>query len=60
MKIYNTREFKDILSRNGYIYQYCRGSHFHYLKGKSEIVINKDLNPMVQRRLIKQYKLKLK
>lgn len=53
----DAREMKKILRNNGYEYQRCRGSHFMYSNGKNTIVVNKDLNCMVAKRLIKQYNL---
>lgn len=54
---YSAREFKKILTRNGYHYESCNGSHFKYVKGNDSVVITKDLNSMVARRLIKEHNL---
>lgn len=53
------REFERLLSKNGYKYARSRGSHFVYINRVSHrlIVVNKDLNDMVKRRLIKEYEL---
>ena len=57
-KAYSTREFAKILNKNGYEMISCRGDHFKFQKGNDKIVINKDINKMVCRRLIKTHKLK--
>lgn len=46
-----------ILKRNGYGLVRKKGSHFIYSNGTRTISINKDLNMMVARRLIKENKL---
>ena len=51
------REFEPILKANGYHEIRSRGSHFIYGNGKNQITVNKDLNKMVRRRLIKENKL---
>ena len=48
------REFEPILKANGYHEIRSRGSHFIYGNGKNQITVNKDLNKMVQIRLIKE------
>ena len=48
------REFEPILKANGYREIRSRGSHFIYGNGKNQITVNKDLNKMVRRRLIKE------
>ena len=48
------REFELILKANGYHEIRSRGSHFIYGNGKNQITVNKDLNKMVQLRLIKE------
>ena len=53
----DAKEMKKILRANGYDFIRCKGSHFMYSNGKNTIAINKDLNCMVARRLIKQYNL---
>ena len=52
------REFIPILIRNGYHEIRSRGSHFTYSNGINQITVNKDLNKMVRRRLIKENNLK--
>lgn len=53
----DAKEMKKILRANGYEYIRCKGSHFMYSNGTNTIAVNKDLNCMVARRLIKQYNL---
>lgn len=48
------REFELILKANGYHEIRSRGSHFIQGNGKNQITVNKDLNKMVQLRLIKE------
>ena len=50
----NLREFEPILKANGSREIRSRGSHFMYGNGKNHITVNKDLNKMVQLRLIKE------
>ena len=50
----NLREFEPILKANGYREIRSKGSHFIYGNGKNQITVNKDLNKMVRRRLIKE------
>lgn len=50
----NLREFEPILKANGYHEIRSRGSHFMYGNGKNHITVNKNLNKMVQLRLIKE------
>lgn len=50
----NLREFEPIIKANGYREIRSRGSHFMYGNGKNHITVNKDLNKMVQLRLIKE------
>lgn len=55
MKTYSTREARKILRANGYKYVGCKGDHFRYVKDGNLIVITKDLNKMVWRRLCKEH-----
>ena len=58
MRISKTmREIIPILRDNGYHYLRCRGSHFIFSNGQDSITVNKDLNKMVKRRLIKEHNL---
>ena len=53
----DAKKMKKILRSNGYEHIRCKGSHFIYSDGTNTIAVNKDLNCMVARRLIKQYNL---
>lgn len=55
------RTFVSILRKNGYTKIRSRGSHFVYFNRTNHrhIVINKDLNKMVRKRLIKEYELEV-
>lgn len=57
VKAYSKREFEQLLSDNGYEFARCRGSHFVYKKGNVTIVVPKNLNSMIGRRLIKEHNL---
>ena len=60
-RYYSSREFRNILSNNGYSLIRTTGSHLIYSNGKSNIVITaNNLNAMICRRLIKENELKLK
>ena len=59
MKVYNKREFANILSNNGYKYVRCRGSHFIYRKESETIAVPKNLNKMISKRLIKENNLSI-
>ena len=48
------RSFIKMLISNGYYEMRSKGSHFIYTNGVNHITVNKDLNRMVQRRLIKE------
>lgn len=57
-KIYTSREFICLLRNNGYDYDRCKGDHMIYVKGGRHISVTaKSINPMVARRLIKEYNL---
>lgn len=53
------REIEPILSCNGYKLVRCKGSHFIYMNRTTHkiISVNKDLNKMVRRRIVKENKL---
>ena len=55
----DAREMKKILRNNGYEYQICKGSHFMYSNCIYTVAVNKDLNAMVAKRIIKQYHLQV-
>ena len=59
MKVYNSREAQKVVRKNGYTYEYSRGDHDHYIKGKQRIVIARKLNRMIWERLVKEYELNL-
>ena len=48
------RSFVPILINNGYREIRSNGSHFIYSNGTNQTTVNKDLNKMVRRRLIKE------
>lgn len=53
------REIEPILSCNDYKLVRCKGSHFIYMNRTTHkiISVNKDLNKMVRKRIIKENKL---
>ena len=53
----DAKQMKKILHHNGFRCVRTKGSHFIYSDGRNTISINKDLNCMVARRLLKQYNL---
>lgn len=53
----DAKMMKKILLDNGFQCVRSKGSHFIYSDGRNTISINKDLNCMVARRLLKQYNL---
>lgn len=53
----DAKKMKKILLKNGFKFVRSKGSHFIYSDGRNTISINKDLNCMVARRLLKQYNL---
>ena len=57
--MFDARKMKKILRNNGYEYQRCRGSHFMYSNGVYTVAVNKDLNTMVAKRIIRQYHLRV-
>ena len=48
------RSFVPMLLSNGYREIRSNGSHFIYSNGTNQITVNKDLNKMVRKRLIKE------
>ena len=48
------REFEPMHKENGYSEIRSNGSHFIYSNGNNQITVNKDLNKMVRKRLIKE------
>lgn len=59
MKVYNSREAKKILRRNGWIYSRSSGDHTIYKKDNRTIWIAKSLNRMIWERLVKENQLNL-
>ena len=59
MKVYNSREAKKVVTRNGYTYEYSKGSHAYYKKDNQLIVIANNLNRMIWERLVKEHQLNL-
>ena len=57
-KEFSKYEFARILLDNGFTFNRQKGSHYIYKRNNETIMINKDLNKMVARRLIKTYNLK--
>lgn len=54
---YDFRRMQRILKDNRYELVRIRGSHFMYSNGHRTVSVNKDLNMMVAKRLIKEYEL---
>ena len=54
MKVYNSREAKKILHRNGWIYARTSGDHTLYKKDNKTIWIAENLNRMIWQRLVKE------
>ena len=48
------KQFVPILMKNGYHKVRTKGSHFIYCNGENTIAVNKDLNRMVRKRLLKE------
>ena len=59
-KSYNTREFHKILIDNGFELVRQRGSHYIFKRGSEHVTMNRNINLMVIRRLVKEYDLILK
>jgi predicted RNA binding protein YcfA (HicA-like mRNA interferase family) len=57
--VLNDREFACILKKNGYVIARHAGDHtiWYNEEHKDSITVNKNLNPMVMRRLIKSHNL---
>lgn len=56
VKAYTLKEFRRLMRNNGYKEVSCKGSHFKFEKdGCESIVMNKDPNRMVVRRLVKEH-----
>lgn len=59
MKVYSTREFIQILKKNGFTYNRSKGDHLIFKRGIKTITINRGLNRMVAQRLIKENNLEV-
>lgn len=59
MKVYSSREARQVVRRNGYTYEYTRGDHHYFFKNNKRIVIAENLNRMIWERLVKEYELDL-
>ena len=59
MKVYNSREARRVVLRNGFEYKYTRGDHDYFIKENCKIVIARNLNRMIWERLVKEYQLNL-
>ena len=59
MKVYNSREARQVVRRNGYEYEYSRGDHDYFFKEKRRIIISNPLNRMVWERVVKEFELDL-
>ena len=57
-KEFSTMEFERIIRNNGFIFDRQRGDHKIYKRKGETVVLNKNLNKMVARRLIKEHNLK--
>ena len=59
MKVYNSREARQVVRRNGYVYEYSRGDHDYFFRGNRRIIVAKKLNRMIWERVVKEYELNL-
>ena len=59
MKVYNSREARQVIRKNGYEYTHSRGDHDYFVKDNKKIVLNRNLNRMVWERLVKEHQLVL-
>jgi len=59
-KAYSTQEMVRILLDNGFEYVSCKGDHKKFKRGNETVVVNKDVNKMVCRRLIKTHNLRFR
>lgn len=57
-KAFSTQEMVRILLDNGFEYVSCKGDHKKFRRGRETVVVNKDINKMVCRRLLKTHHLK--
>lgn len=62
MRMNNNIKFKEverILKRNGYVYDRTKGSHHQYVKDGNRVVVNRNINPCVWLRLVKENNLEV-
>lgn len=57
-KEFSSQEFIRILLDNEFEYVSCKGDHKKFRRGNETVVVNKKLNKMVARRLLKTHNLK--
>lgn len=59
-RVLSDREFAKLLKQNGYAVARTSGDHTVYYNAerKDSITVNRNINPMVVRRLIKEHNLK--
>ncbi|WP_022755884.1 type II toxin-antitoxin system HicA family toxin [Butyrivibrio fibrisolvens] len=56
----SSREFQRILSKNGFVYNHQTGDHRIWYRGSEHIsVTSNKLNPLIAKRLVKEYCLQL-
>jgi len=58
--VLSDREFAKLLKKNGYVVVRSSGDHTIWTNAnrKDSITVNKNINPMVMRRLIKEHNIK--
>lgn len=57
----STKEFTNLLQKNGFRYQGTKGSHMKFTRGRDMQIVavhSKSINPMIVRTAIKKYDLK--
>lgn len=59
-KEFSSQEFIRILLDNGFEYVSCKGDHKKFRRGVETVVVNKNLNKMVARRLLKTHNLRFR
>lgn len=59
-KEFSSQEFIRILLDNEFEYVSCKGDHKKFRRRNETVVVNKKLNKMVARRLLKEYNLNFK
>ena len=63
LTVFTTKEFKDILHRNGYYVRGQKGSHMIFTNGTNQLALpvgDKEVNRYLSNDLIKKYKLEVK